>query len=181
MTKHARAPGERFSADNTSRFPISSDNDLPHDRSWNYVGTFDNDATVTQLRFLAKVIRALDVRRADSAGAVGTPRLPSATNRIVRRFCMDSITFLLRNIRTEVGRRSGRCKAVIMMRLLTTITRWYRCLNSCAMWLLAEVNSVLFRCKARARAAEKCESRYSVHSRDPNRCEWAANSLVPTA
>jgi PelA/Pel-15E family pectate lyase len=58
MTRHARAPGERFSADNTSRFPVSSDNDLPQDRSWNYVGTFDNDATVTQLRFLAKVVSA---------------------------------------------------------------------------------------------------------------------------
>lgn len=74
MTKHARAPGERFSADNTSHFPVSSDNDTPRDRGWNYVGTFDNDATVTQLRFLAKVIRSLDVTRADSAGAVGKPR-----------------------------------------------------------------------------------------------------------
>ena len=58
MTKHPRAPGERYSTDNTSRFPVSSDNDAPRDRSWNYVGTFDNDATVTQLRFLAKVISA---------------------------------------------------------------------------------------------------------------------------
>jgi PelA/Pel-15E family pectate lyase len=58
MTKNARAPGERFSTDNTSRFPVSSDNDSPSDRGWNYVGTFDNDATVTQLRFLAKVISA---------------------------------------------------------------------------------------------------------------------------
>ena len=56
MTKNRRVPGERFSADNTSRFPVSSDNDTPRDRVWNYVGTFDNDATVTQLRFLAKVI-----------------------------------------------------------------------------------------------------------------------------
>jgi PelA/Pel-15E family pectate lyase len=58
MTNHRRKPCERFSTDNTSRFPISSDNDTPRDRSWNYVGTFDNDATVTQLRFLAKVISA---------------------------------------------------------------------------------------------------------------------------
>src|SRR5689334_17190819 len=58
MTQHRRAPGERFSADNTSRFPVASDNDAPRDRGWNYVGTFDNDATVTQLRFLAKVISA---------------------------------------------------------------------------------------------------------------------------
>jgi PelA/Pel-15E family pectate lyase len=62
MTKQPRAPGERFSADNTSRFPVSSDNDAPRDRNWNYVGTFDNDATVTQLRFLAKVIAAQGVK-----------------------------------------------------------------------------------------------------------------------
>jgi PelA/Pel-15E family pectate lyase len=58
MTKNPRGPGERFSVDNTSRFPVASDNDAPRDRSWNYVGTFDNDATITQLRFLAKVIFA---------------------------------------------------------------------------------------------------------------------------
>jgi PelA/Pel-15E family pectate lyase len=63
MTKQARAPGERFSADNTSRFPIALDNDAPRDRGWNYVGTFDNDATVTQLRFLAKVISAPGAKR----------------------------------------------------------------------------------------------------------------------
>jgi PelA/Pel-15E family pectate lyase len=63
MTKQARAPGERFSADNTSRFPIASDNDAPRERGWNYVGTFDNDATVTQLRFLAKVISAPGAKR----------------------------------------------------------------------------------------------------------------------
>jgi PelA/Pel-15E family pectate lyase len=62
MTKSARVPGERFSADNTSHFPVSSDNDAPKDRGWNYVGTFDNDATVTQLRFLAKVISAPGVK-----------------------------------------------------------------------------------------------------------------------
>jgi pectate lyase, PelA/Pel-15E family len=58
MTKHRRVAGERFSADNTSRFPVSSDNDTPTDRSWNYVGTFDNDASITQIRYLAKVISA---------------------------------------------------------------------------------------------------------------------------
>src|SRR5882724_4889270 len=63
MTKSARAPGERFSADNTSRFPVSSDNDAPRDRGWNYVGTFDNDATVTQLRFLSKVVSAPGAKR----------------------------------------------------------------------------------------------------------------------
>jgi PelA/Pel-15E family pectate lyase len=63
MTNRSRAPGERFSTDNTSRYPSASDNDAPHDRNWNYVGTFDNDATVTQLRYLAKVVSALEEKR----------------------------------------------------------------------------------------------------------------------
>lgn len=63
MTSHRRQPGERFSTDNTSRFPILSDNDAPTDQAWNYVGTFDNDATITQLRYLAKVISAIGPER----------------------------------------------------------------------------------------------------------------------
>jgi PelA/Pel-15E family pectate lyase len=63
MTKHRRAPGERFSTDNTTRFASPHDNDAPGDRDWNYVGTFDNDATMTQLRYLGKVISALKSKR----------------------------------------------------------------------------------------------------------------------
>jgi PelA/Pel-15E family pectate lyase len=74
MTKHSRAPGERFSTDNTSRYPTLSDNDAPHDRNWNYVGTFDNDATVTQLGYLAKVIGALNKKQVEGTGVVRTPR-----------------------------------------------------------------------------------------------------------
>lgn len=59
LTLHVRAPGEHFSPDNGSRFLSASDNDAPHDSNWSYVGTFDNDATTTQLRYLAKVIAAL--------------------------------------------------------------------------------------------------------------------------
>src|SRR4029078_10635925 len=59
MTGHARLPGELFPSDNSSRFLADADNDTPHDIHWNYVGTFDNDATTTQLRYLAKVIAAL--------------------------------------------------------------------------------------------------------------------------
>jgi PelA/Pel-15E family pectate lyase len=58
FTRHPRAPGEHFVADNGSLFLSAGDNDLPHDANWSYVGTFDNDATTTQLRFLAKVITA---------------------------------------------------------------------------------------------------------------------------
>ena len=58
MTQHRRAPGEHFAGDNISAFPVPLDNDTPRDPHWNYVGTFDNGATTTQLRFLAKVIAA---------------------------------------------------------------------------------------------------------------------------
>jgi len=59
MTQHQRAPGERFSHDNASKYIVDLDHDLPRPEHWNYVGTFDNDATMTQLRFLAKVVAAL--------------------------------------------------------------------------------------------------------------------------
>ena len=58
FTKHVRAPGELFAGDSNSRFIITNDFDQPTDMHWNYVGTFDNDATTTELRFLAKVISA---------------------------------------------------------------------------------------------------------------------------
>jgi PelA/Pel-15E family pectate lyase len=58
MTKHVRAPGEAFATDNNTRSPTAADFDLARDPGWHYVGTFDNDATITQLRFLAKVIAA---------------------------------------------------------------------------------------------------------------------------
>lgn len=58
FTKHRRAPGELFAGDSNSHFIIANDFDAPADVHWNYVGTFDNGATVTELRFLAKVISA---------------------------------------------------------------------------------------------------------------------------
>jgi len=54
MTQHRRSPGEQFSHDNVSSLIANSDNDVPRAKNWNYVGTFDNDATITQLRYLAK-------------------------------------------------------------------------------------------------------------------------------
>lgn len=59
MTQHIRAPGEGFAPDNRSRFLGDVDFDASHDTNWNYVGTFDNNATTTQLRYLAKVISAV--------------------------------------------------------------------------------------------------------------------------
>ena len=58
FTKHTRAPGEHFAPDNGSHFLVAGDNDAPHDANWSYVGTFDNNATITQLLYLAKVISA---------------------------------------------------------------------------------------------------------------------------
>ena len=58
FTRHPRAPGELFAGDSNSKFAIAHDFDTPTDVHWNYVGTFDNDATITELRFLAKVISA---------------------------------------------------------------------------------------------------------------------------
>lgn len=101
MTKRVRAPGERFSADNTSRYPTSSDNDAPHDRDWNYVGTFDNDATITQLRFLAKVIGALDVMRTDGVadGAVSPTRTgqsrPTSRDKRYREAFFHGLDYIL--------------------------------------------------------------------------------------
>ncbi len=56
--KAPRAPGEAFGAENGSLFLGKNDFDQPKDTNWSYVGTFDNDATTTELRFLAKVISA---------------------------------------------------------------------------------------------------------------------------
>jgi len=69
-TSHARQPGERFAPANASPAAAAAmnaraktpDNDAPADPTWHYVGTFDNDATITQLRFLARVATALDER-----------------------------------------------------------------------------------------------------------------------
>ena len=58
MTHHKRAAGEMFAHANASRFASATDLDTPEHPDWNYVGTFDNGATITQLRFLAKIVAA---------------------------------------------------------------------------------------------------------------------------
>lgn len=59
-TDHLRRPGEAYAPNNNSRFLSASDNDRPADLQWNYVGTIDNDATTTELWFLARVAAAAD-------------------------------------------------------------------------------------------------------------------------
>ncbi len=58
LAAQPRAPGESFAPDNNSRYPGKNDFDATPAGHWDYVGTFDNDATVTELHFLAKVIAA---------------------------------------------------------------------------------------------------------------------------
>lgn len=59
LAAHQRQPGEHFAPNNLSRFPAAGDFDAPHDPQWSYVGTIDNDATNTELRFLGKVAGAI--------------------------------------------------------------------------------------------------------------------------
>jgi PelA/Pel-15E family pectate lyase len=65
FSKRMRKPGERFSHDGGSQFTDQADNDRPLNASWSYVGTFDNDATITELRYIAKVIAALPASSAE--------------------------------------------------------------------------------------------------------------------
>ncbi len=62
MSKEPRHPGERFGPDNLSKFLAPGDFDIPLEPEWNYIGTIDNDATTTQMNFLAKVIDAVGVK-----------------------------------------------------------------------------------------------------------------------
>ncbi len=63
LTRHPRAPGEMFGPENGSHFLATNDFDAPLEQSWNYVGTIDNDATTTELQFLAKVIAAVGAEK----------------------------------------------------------------------------------------------------------------------
>jgi PelA/Pel-15E family pectate lyase len=57
-TEKPRVPGEMFGVESGSAHLAANDFDAPSDPHWSYVGTFDNDATTTELFFLAKVITA---------------------------------------------------------------------------------------------------------------------------
>jgi PelA/Pel-15E family pectate lyase len=50
-----RVQGQSFVPDNSNRLPSPGDFDAARDPSWHYVGTLDNDATTTEMQFLAKV------------------------------------------------------------------------------------------------------------------------------
>src|SRR5215469_16466624 len=55
MAGSARVRGQSFVPDNSNRLPSPGDFDAARDPAWHYVGTLDNDATTTELHFLAKV------------------------------------------------------------------------------------------------------------------------------
>ena len=52
-----RLPGQAYVPNNISHYLSPGDFDTPRDPAWNYVGTLDNDATTTELRFLALVAK----------------------------------------------------------------------------------------------------------------------------
>jgi PelA/Pel-15E family pectate lyase len=54
-----REKGQAYVGNNLSQFLTEGDFDIPREKDWNYVGTFDNNATTTELFFLARVIKAL--------------------------------------------------------------------------------------------------------------------------
>ncbi len=66
MSKEPRKPGEKYGPDNVSKFLSPGDFDTPLDPDWNYIGTIDNDATITQIEFLAKVISVVGAKDAEA-------------------------------------------------------------------------------------------------------------------
>jgi len=63
LGKGPRLPGEMYAPNNASRFLSPGDFDTPKDSEWNYIGTIDNNATITQIEFLARVISAKGVAK----------------------------------------------------------------------------------------------------------------------
>jgi PelA/Pel-15E family pectate lyase len=62
-----RLPGQPYAANNLNVVNIQpNDFDLPKDPKWNYVSTLDNDATNTELHFLAKVQVSLAGKEGDA-------------------------------------------------------------------------------------------------------------------
>jgi PelA/Pel-15E family pectate lyase len=55
MSGPARLPGQNYASNNLNKNLTAGDFDTPRDLRWNYIGTIDNDATTTEIRFLALV------------------------------------------------------------------------------------------------------------------------------
>ncbi|ESQ87579.1 pectate lyase [Asticcacaulis benevestitus] len=54
-----RVPGQPYAGAEGTHDVASKGAEAAQDTSWHYVGTLDNDATITELRFLARIITAL--------------------------------------------------------------------------------------------------------------------------
>jgi PelA/Pel-15E family pectate lyase len=69
MSKTPRQPGQSYAygPDQTARLMTLGDFGTVSDPDWGYVGTIDNDATITQLHFLAKIVMALGQATAKAA------------------------------------------------------------------------------------------------------------------
>ena len=65
MSGQARLRGQSYTTDNLSKHLGPDDFDAPKDPHWNYVGTLDNDATNTELHFLALVSAATPGKAGD--------------------------------------------------------------------------------------------------------------------
>ncbi|HEX4739565.1 MAG TPA: pectate lyase [Allosphingosinicella sp.] len=60
-----RVPGQPYAGANAAPVPQKpGDFDKPRDEHWHYVGTIDNDATITEIRFLARVAGQLPAAEA---------------------------------------------------------------------------------------------------------------------
>jgi len=59
-----RRPGQPYVADHNSPRAAAGDFDLAADPAWSYVGTIDNDATSSEIRFLARVVAQLPAAEA---------------------------------------------------------------------------------------------------------------------
>ncbi|HEX8470295.1 MAG TPA: pectate lyase, partial [Brevundimonas sp.] len=62
----ARLPGQRYANDAEHMELDMANFDAPVDRFWTFVGTLDNDATTTEMRFLAKVAAQAQGRQGDA-------------------------------------------------------------------------------------------------------------------
>ena len=58
MSGPKRLPGQSFTSNNISRWLGPDDFDKPENPNWNYAGTLDNDATNTELHYLARMSTA---------------------------------------------------------------------------------------------------------------------------
>jgi PelA/Pel-15E family pectate lyase len=65
MSGPARLPGQAWASNNVSRFLGPDDFDKPANPNWNYISTLDNDATNTELHYLARMSSAYPGREGD--------------------------------------------------------------------------------------------------------------------